>query len=132
MKSNREIQRQARQLFRACLVDGRLDDDRLRQEVAKLKAAKPRGVVAVLTTLHRLARLEKQRHHAVVESATPADAALQGRIIAGLRSRFGPDVTAEFRTSPGLIGGLRIRLGSDVLDGSVKARLDKLADTIGR
>ena len=51
---------------------------------------------------------------------------------ADLRARFGPDVTAEFRTSPGLIGGLRIRLGSDVLDGSVKARLDKLADAIGR
>ena len=131
MKSNREIQRQARQLFRACLVDGRLDDDRLRQEVATLKQAKPRGVVAVLATLHRLVRLEKQRHHAVVESATPADAALQDRIVADLRARFGPDVTAEFRTSPGLIGGLRIRLGSDVLDGSVKARLDQLADAIG-
>ena len=130
MKSNREIQRQARQLFRACLVDGRLDDDRLRQEVATLKQAKPRGV-AVLATLHRLVRLEKQRHHAVVESATPADAALQDRIVADLRARFGPDVTAEFRTSPGWIGGLRIRLGSDVLDGSVKARLDQLADAIG-
>ena len=130
MKSNREIQRQARQLFQASLIDGRLDDERLRLVVARLKAAKPRGVVAVLKTLLRFVRLEKQRRHAVVESATPLDGAFQDRILSGLRAHYGPDVTAGFLVNPELLGGLRIRLGSDVLDGSVKARLDKLADSI--
>lgn len=130
MKSNREIQRQARQLFQASLVNGRLDDDRLRQAAAGLKASKPRGVVAVFKTLLRLVRLEKQRRHALVESATALDAALQNEILSGLRGHYGPDITAEFHVQPELLGGLRVRLGSDVLDGSVKARLDRLANAI--
>ena len=36
------------------------------------------------------------------------------------------DITTDYRVTPDLIGGLRITLGSNVWDGSVKARLNAL------
>lgn len=129
MKSSREAQRTARQLFRFCMEDGRFSDERARQVMAKLVG---KSDVAVLESFARFVRLEKQRRHAIVESATPADAKTQGEILAGLRARYGTDVTAEFLTNPGLIGGLRVKLGSDVFDGSIRARLDALASAVSR
>ena len=40
--------------------------------------------------------------------------------------RYGPETSTSFRESPALIGGMRIRVGSDVYDGSVKAGLAAL------
>jgi F-type H+-transporting ATPase subunit delta len=50
------------------------------------------------------------------------------RIVANLRSRYGDDLTAEFRTNPELLGGLRIKIGDDVWDGSVRHRLNQLQE----
>lgn len=129
MKSSREAQRTARQLFRFCMEDGRFSDDRARQVMAKLGG---KSDVGVLEAFARFVRLEKQRRHAIVESATALDGNLQNEILSGLRSRYGADVTAEFQINAGLIGGLRVKLGSDVYDGSVRARLDALAAAVAR
>ena len=42
---------------------------------------------------------------------------------AGLARRYGSGLTTSFETSADLIGGMRIKVGSDVYDGSVRARL---------
>ena len=39
-------------------------------------------------------------------------------------------MTTEFKTNPALIGGLRIQVGSDVVDASVRSRLDRLANDL--
>jgi F-type H+-transporting ATPase subunit delta len=129
MKSSREAQRTARQLFRFCMEDGRFSDERARQVMAKLAG---KSDVAVLESFARFVRLEKQRRHAIVESATSLDAKTEGELLASLRARYGADVTAEFQTNPALIGGLRVKLGSDVFDGSIRARLDALATAVSR
>ena len=129
MKSSREALRTARQLFRFCMEDGRFSDERARQVLAKLTGKSDLGTLEAFT---RLVRLEKVRRHAVVESATALDAALQAEIVSDLKARYGQDVTATFETNPGLIGGLRVKLGSDVYDGSVRARLDALAAAVSR
>jgi F-type H+-transporting ATPase subunit delta len=129
MKSSREAQRTARQLFRFCMDDGRFSDERARLVMAKLAG---KSDVAVLESFARFVRLEKQRRHAIVESATTLDASTQSELLANLRARYGADVTAEFQTNPELIGGLRVKLGSDVFDGSIRARLDSLAAAVAR
>jgi len=48
--------------------------------------------------------------------------------VTNLRRRYGDDLTTEFRTNPDLLGGLRIKIGDDVWDGSVKNRLHKLQE----
>jgi len=50
----------------------------------------------------------------------------QAGIEAGLKRRYGPGLTAVFAHRPALIGGMRIQVGSDVYDGSVRAGLAAL------
>ena len=47
-------------------------------------------------------------------------------IKANLTKRYGPGLDVQFWVNPSLIGGLRVKVGSDVYDGSVKARLAEL------
>ena len=56
------------------------------------------------------------------------DAATRQRVMAGLAKSHGSELIAAYQLNPGLIGGLRIRVGNDVLDGSVQGRLDRLAN----
>ncbi len=125
MKLSRDARRQTKELFELAMVDGRLDADRLGRIATEITERKPRSYVQMLKFLTRLARLETARHHAVIESATPLAEAIRAEITASLIARFG-QITAEFHHNPELIGGLRVRLGSDVWDGSVQSRLEAL------
>jgi hypothetical protein len=71
MQSKRQITRTARRLFRLCVVGGTLDEARVRQVVQGTIASKRRGVTVLLTRFERLVRPDRERHSAVVESATP-------------------------------------------------------------
>ncbi|MFZ4599161.1 MAG: F0F1 ATP synthase subunit delta [Terrimicrobiaceae bacterium] len=123
MKLSREARRQARELFALAFVNDRLDPDRLRTIADGLAAEKPRSYLQILKEITRLVRLETSEHHAIVESAVPLQAAEAKGFEQSLRSKFG-EITTEFRQNPALIGGVRVKIGSDVWDGSVRARLD--------
>jgi F-type H+-transporting ATPase subunit delta len=130
MKISKEARRTARQLIRLTLRDGRVNEDAARQIVAKLIADKPRHYLGILTGYHRMLRLEVQKRQAIVESAVDLDEAQREDITGRLRKQHGADINTEFKTTPGLLGGLRVSLGSTVWDGSVKARLDNLRDSL--
>jgi len=129
MRITKQARREAKALFRACLVNGQLDEARVRQWVGKVIATKPRGYLAVLLHFQRLVKLDLARRRAQVESAVPLDAALQADLRAQLGRRYGAGLTFDFRHNPGLLGGLRVQVGSDVYDGSVRGRLDRLAES---
>ena len=126
MKISKQAQRDARQLFRSCQVNGLLDEGRVRQAVSLVLAQKPRGYVAILSRLHRLVKLDVERHAAQVESATPLAADLRAEVTGQINRIYGAGVNISFAENPALLGGLRIQVGSDLYDGSVKTRLDKL------
>jgi F-type H+-transporting ATPase subunit delta len=113
----------AGQLFRLCLVDGRLDEGRVREVARGLAESRRRGTIAVLSDFRRMVRLDRDRHRASVESAASLPDDLREDVRAGLARVYGPDLETSFEQNPALIGGLRIRVGSDVYDGSVRARL---------
>jgi F-type H+-transporting ATPase subunit delta len=123
MKISREARRLARELFRLSLADRRLDASRVSAISERLIAEKPRSYLEVLKEFSRLVRLELDRRHAIIESASPLDERSTTNIANTLKQKFGDDITTEFRTSPDLLGGLRIKLGSDVWDGSISSRL---------
>jgi F-type H+-transporting ATPase subunit delta len=127
MKISKAAATTARRLYGHCQTDGRLDDGKLRSVVARLVESKPRDYLAVLSALQKLTRLEMERRKVVVESAVELDEATRRRVIAGLARQYGADLDAEFRISPALLGGLRIRVGNDVFDGTVQGRLQRLA-----
>ena len=126
MKTARQTKREAKRLFGLCLVNGLLDDGRTRQVVQKVIEGKRRGGLALLSYFKRLVKLDCARHMAEVESAIPLPADLRANIQAGLMRTYGPGISASFVHNPGLIAGMRIKVGSDVYDGSVRARLAEL------
>jgi len=129
MKTTKKIRREAKQLFRLCLVDGSLDEGRVRQVVQRVLESKRRGSLALAVHLERLVRLDRSRRTAQVESAAPLPPDLQASVQAGLERIYGPRIITSFAQSPALIGGMRIKVGSDVYDGSIKAALDALENS---
>src|SRR5512143_2635719 len=103
MKISKRAKREAKQLFRLCLVDGMLDENRVRQVVQRVVAAGHRDCPAILSHLRRLVRLDLARHAAIIESATPLPADLQGAVEAGLARRYGRGLATTFAHLPALI-----------------------------
>jgi F-type H+-transporting ATPase subunit delta len=129
MKTTRQARREAKRLFRLCLVDGLLDEGRTRQVVQRVVAANRRGGLLLLSHFLRLVKFECARHMAKVESAVPLSEDLRAEIQAGLARAYGRGVSASFAHNPALIGGMRIKVGSDVFDGSVRGRLAALEES---
>ena len=105
------------------------DIDRVRQAVQALVERKPRGYVAILSHFQRLLRLESDRRTATIESAVPLSDALRNDVQGNLTRLYGQGLQFRFRENPSLIGGLRIQVGSDVLDGTVQSRLKDLQES---
>jgi F-type H+-transporting ATPase subunit delta len=126
MKNVKQARRQAKRLFRLCLVNGLLDEGRVRQAVQQVIAANRRDGPLLLSRFLYLVKLDRARHTAEVESAAPLPADLQESIRSGLGRAYGPGISASFAQNPALIGGMRIRVGSDVYDGSVRGALAAL------
>lgn len=63
---------------------------------------------------------------AVVYSAFPMDAAALSDVAVMLEKRFGRKLNASVVVEPELIGGIRVVVGDEVLDTSVKARLEQM------
>ena len=127
MKTSKQAQRSARELFRSCQVNGVLDEDRVRQAVALVLARKPRGCLEVLSRLQRLVKLDLEKRAARVESTTPLSPDLKAKVTKQLKKIYGAGMSISFDQNPALIGGLRIQAGSDLYDGSVKTKLAQLA-----
>ena len=129
MKIPKQARRDAKELFRSCQVKGLLDENRARHAVQLVIEAKPRGYFAILSQFQRLVKLDLDRRDARVESAAPLSPDLQARLQAGLSRTYGPGLNISFAQNPALLGGLRIKVGSDVYDGSVQARLAALQES---
>ena len=127
MLTNRKIKRSARRLLNLCRVGGGHDEARIRDVARRVAASGRHGSVPILWEFLRLVRLDRERHTALVESATPLTDDVRGAVEAGLARRYGTDVSTSFALNPALIGGMRIKVGSDVYDGSIHRRLERLA-----
>ena len=128
MKIGKQERRDAKQLFRSCRLNGVLDENRVRQTVRAVIAQKPRGYMGILSHFQRLVKLDVERRAARVESAVALSPAQQTNIQQTLTGRYGAGLNLSFGANPALIGGMRIRVGSDVYDGSIDARLNALAE----
>jgi F-type H+-transporting ATPase subunit delta len=126
MATTRRVRRTARQFLRFCIVDGSLNDDRVRQVVERVIRSKRRGVLGILKQFQRLVRLDRERHSARVESAAPLPEAMRAEVLEGVVRLYGPRIETSFAENPALIGGVRLQVGSDVYDGSVRAKLDAI------
>ncbi len=118
----------ARLLLRASRrEDGAIDGDKARELVRRIAEARPRNHLLILDTFRRLIRLELEAREARIESAVELSQETRSSLESDLASKYGKDISYHYSTNPDLVGGLRIRVGSDVWDGTVRARLDRLS-----
>ena len=129
MKGNKQSRRGAKQLFKSCQVDGQLAEERVRQAVALVVEKKPRGYFGILQELQRLVKLDVSSRSARVESAVVLTEGQQQNIRESLGRLKGGEVTVEFAENADLIGGMRVKIGDDVFDGSVRTRLTTLSES---
>ena len=90
---------------------------------------KPRGYIPILSHFERLVKLEVERRTAKVESAVMLSPEMQAEVKNKLSGIYGQGLNISFAQNPALLGGLRIKVGSDVYDGSVQARLENLVES---
>jgi F-type H+-transporting ATPase subunit delta len=126
MKPNKEIRQLSRKMLQASFTDDQLDPGRIASLVDSLVTQRPRNYIDVLKNYRRLLRLELEKRRATVETASDVDPAIRSEIVDSLKNKYGNDLTTEFHVDPQLLGGMRIRVGSDVWDGSVRNRLQRL------
>lgn len=126
MKINKETRQVSRKLLQSSFADGQLDRGRVSQVVRALIEKKPRHYVKILDAYKRLLRLEVEKRRATIESATEMAPEAAERLAQDLKKKYGADLSTRFVVNPELLGGMRIRVGSDVWDSSVRNRLQRL------
>jgi len=80
----------------------------------------------IAAQFHVLVNARSGVSDAVVYSAFPIEPAQLSDVVASLEARFKRKLNASVQVQPDLIGGIRVVVGDEVLDTSVKARLEQM------
>lgn len=127
MKVSKDAASAARRLYRLCKSDGTLDEAKFSKVVKTVAERKPRNFHGILVTLKRYLEIDLAAKHVTVDSAAELDATTKENLVTKLTKQYGSDLTFEYRVNSALLGGIRIRKGDDVWDGTIKTRLENIA-----
>ncbi len=89
-----------------------------------------RGVDALLRERAELAASRRNAAIAVIRSAVELDDARKQRLLAALSSTAGRDIEGRFLVDSTIIGSLVVRIGDEVLDGSVRHKLQQAREAL--
>ncbi len=93
------------------------------------------GRFALLGEIAPIYEARRREHEGRIEveltSAYPLDDTTGARLAEALKRRLGREVRLRTRTDHGLIGGFRVRAGDLVIDASVRAKLERMAQGLG-
>lgn len=81
----------------------------------------------VIRNFRTLAARQRGEMTAEVTSAHPLDDDQVAQLKSQLKSRLGRDVAVELNVDPAILGGLVVRVGSQMIDSSIRTRLNSLA-----
>ena len=115
---------------KAKLLERALKDEVPPEFVRFLQAVVRRGRQGLLTEIAQeyqvLLDQKLNRVHAGVTLAQAPDARTEKQVVERLAKALGREVRAHFRSDPGILGGVVVRVGDRVYDGSVRRRLTAL------
>jgi F-type H+-transporting ATPase subunit delta len=114
---------------RAALIEGLLGD-RVAEETRRLVrqavvAPRGRSFDHVIETYGRVAAELRSQLIATVTATVPLTEEQLGRLTAALRRIYGAELHLNVQLDPALVGGIRVEISDEVIDGSVVARLDE-------
>ena len=106
-------------------------DESGRNFVAQLASNKRLSLLPVILELfHELLAQEQRFTDVELVSAFEMDDAVADKLVAALKKRLGTDVNVTSSVDASLIGGVLVRAGDTVIDGSVRGRLTRLAEQL--
>ena len=111
-------------------VPGGLNADVRRFLGTLLEADQFAQLDAILAEFDRMVRRHPERKLAQVVTAVPLTDAERDLLRAKLADRFGPDLEFQFEVDASLIGGVYLRVGDKVIDGSVAGKLATLRERL--
>ncbi len=126
-KASREF---ATRAFRMCQDNGVLNEEKLSNAITFLGKNKPTDYIGVLTALKKLVRLDLDKRTVTVQSAKALSAEETTKLQESITKKHGENLIFNYSTSPELIGGIRVKVGSQIYDGSVLAKINRLANSI--
>ncbi|MDA7620646.1 F0F1 ATP synthase subunit delta [Verrucomicrobia bacterium] len=129
MKVSKQARRDAKLLFKGCLKNGLLQEDSVTKTVQAIVDGKPRAYIQILNHLLKLVKTDIHSRTARIESADSLDDATRKSVEKLLMERYGTSLMISFDVNPALIGGMRIQVGSDVYDASIRSRLQKIEES---
>jgi F-type H+-transporting ATPase subunit delta len=86
----------------------------------------------IARTVRKLADDRARRVRAIVETAAPLSPDAADSLRRALEKRTGKRVEIDVAVNPSLLGGVRARIGSTVLDGTIRSQLELLRETLAR
>lgn len=111
---------------------GRVPDLFLRFLIVVVQKRRQGVLRAIAHEYHNLVDASRGRVRAEIILAREADPALQQEIVTSLQRRLGKTVVPLFSIDPSLIGGIIIRVGGQILDGSLRRRTAGLRQRLMR
>jgi F-type H+-transporting ATPase subunit delta len=108
------------------LLTGRVSEAGELIAASLIRQPRERRVRELLTRGMRFAAAERGRVVATVSSAVALNAAQEKRLAVALSNKYGTEVTINTVIDPTTIGGLRVQVADDVIDGTVSTRLGEL------
>jgi F-type H+-transporting ATPase subunit delta len=105
------------------LLDGKVADVTFGLIERAVLAPRGRTIERVLREFSELAASRRERQIARVTTAIPLDEDQQERLAAALRTSLGRDVRLQVIVDPSLVGGMTVRIGDELIDGSVSRHL---------
>ena len=91
-----------------------------------------RELGGIIEELARVAAERRQRAVAEVRSAIPLDEEQRRRLTEALERATGKKIELKVLVDPSVVGGLVARVGDQVIDGTVKRRLELARERLGR
>jgi F-type H+-transporting ATPase subunit delta len=85
------------------------------------------SIEAIIDAYQALIEEARGERRATLTTAAPLDEAERARIAGALSSKTGARILLDARVDPSLLGGVRLRLGDTLVDGTIKTALDRLA-----
>jgi F-type H+-transporting ATPase subunit delta len=127
---NPSIAHAARRAVTDKLLEGRVPGGVL--NLARLLTQRGRfgSLPAIAAEFNRLRNRRNGIVEAVVTSAAPLSATEKDAVGDRVRAMTGSKVALRTEVDPGLIGGLTVRIGDQLLDASVRGRLERLRDQL--
>lgn len=105
------------------LLDGKAQPASIRLLERLVLAPRGRTLDRAIADVGALAAARRQRLVATVRSARPLDAERLTRLAEALHRLYGRAVQVQLDVDPSLVGGLTVRVGDELVDGSIARRL---------